>query len=125
MAWMQCRSCSAKFAVGLLRCPQCSAMSELYAAPEEVIEAEKETAMPKITIAGVSNALEAREPGAATAAPAVEDAQPAPDPVADAVPEGAVADAAEDDTEAAVPEPAAAPATKKRAAKKTAATPQA
>lgn len=58
MALMQCRSCSTKFAVGLLRCPQCGAMSELYAAPEEVIEAEQEANMPKISVeGGPSNAL--------------------------------------------------------------------
>lgn len=62
MAWMQCRSCSAKFAVGLLRCPQCHAVSELYAAREEVIEAEKEASMPKITVGGgASNAAELAE----------------------------------------------------------------
>lgn len=58
MAWMQCRGCSAKFAVGLLRCPQCNAMSELYAVPEEVIEAEQEANVPKISVeGGPSNAL--------------------------------------------------------------------
>lgn len=59
MALMQCRSCSAKYAVGLLRCPQCGAVSELYAAPEEVIEAEQQEAnVPKISVeGGPSNAL--------------------------------------------------------------------
>jgi len=60
MAWMQCRDCGAKFAIGLLRCPQCNAMSELYAVPEEVIEAEQEAEanVPKISVgAGASNAL--------------------------------------------------------------------
>ena len=58
MAWMACRSCSTKFAVGLLRCPQCQAVSELFAVPEEVVEAEQEADMPKISVGGgPSNAL--------------------------------------------------------------------
>ncbi len=127
MAWMQCRSCSTKFAVGLLRCPQCQMISELYAAPEEAIEAEKESAMPKITVAaGPSNALD--DTGEPEAAPAAEEKPVAgPEPT-----ETANADAAPDD-EATATEPAAAetqapaaPAPKKRAAaKKTAAAPQA
>lgn len=61
MAWMRCRSCSTLFAVGLLRCPHCQAMSELYARPD--YEDEQEEQMPKATVAGASNALEEREPG--------------------------------------------------------------
>ncbi len=58
MAWMHCRGCSAKYAVGLLRCPQCQALSELFAVPEEVVEAEQEADMPKISVGGgPSNAL--------------------------------------------------------------------
>lgn len=86
MAWMQCRKCLAKFAVGLLRCPQCEAISELYAVPEETIEAEQEAQVPKISVeGGPSNALgqpleteapaEAAEPEE-TAAPTVPSVQP-------------------------------------------------
>lgn len=57
MSLMRCRSCSARFAVGLLRCPQCQQVSELYAVPEHVAAAEEEN-MPKITLGdGASNAL--------------------------------------------------------------------
>lgn len=76
MALMQCRSCSAKFAVGLLRCPQCNAISELYAVPDEVIEAEQEANVPKISVeGGPSNALgqplETETPAAEAVEPSV------------------------------------------------------
>jgi len=137
MAWMQCRSCRAKFAVGLLRCPQCNAMSELYAVPEEVIEAEQEANVPKISVeGGPSNALGEpleEEVPAAGPAEALEHLEPVTsDATSDASDEGAEpgegADAAEAPAAAsgaavtAEPEPASAskPA-KKAAAKKTAA----
>lgn len=80
MAWMQCRSCSTKFAVGLLRCPQCRAVSEMYAVPEEVIEAEREAkGVPKISVeGGPSNALgEPVESESAAVEDAVHDEVPA------------------------------------------------
>ncbi len=139
MVLMECRNCSTKFAVGLLRCPQCNSMSELYAAPEEVIEAEQEANMPKISVeGGPSNALgepteteapavepealvaESAEPAAQSesetsdAAPAVTDEVPElGEGAADAKPSGAA------ETESA-PEPAPKPA-RKTAAKKAAA----
>lgn len=136
MAWMQCRSCSAKFAVGLLWCPQCDAVSELYAAPEEVIEAEQEADMPKISVeGGPSSALgqpaetSAAEPetsAAESTEPAVQDESETSDAtpaVTDEVPEpdeGAANDVK--DSEAAKPEVAPAPKpAKKTAAKKAAA----
>ena len=135
MAWMQCRDCGAKFAIGLLRCPQCNAMSELYAVPEEVIEAEQEATVPKISVGGgPSNALgqplEAEAP--ATEPPeAPEHLEPEmSDATSDATngeaePEegAAVGDAASQEAPAVV-EPESAPApkpAKKTAAKKTAA----
>jgi len=131
MAWMHCRSCSAKFAVGLLRCPQCGAVSELFAAPEEVVEAEQEAQMPKISAAaGPSNAL------GETAESTVVDAEQEQAPAEVAAPTGqepelAVESEPEDAGEATPeaaetkPEPAAPAAPKKRAAKKTAAPPAA
>jgi len=127
MAWMQCRGCLTKFAVGLLRCPQCGKVSELFAAPEEVIEAEQEANMPKISVAGgPSNALEdVAEPSAPVVeesevakpeAPEATDEAPAVEPE----PEKA-ADEAAPATEQANQESTAAPSPKKRAAKKTAA----
>lgn len=109
MAWMQCRSCSAKFAVGLLRCPQCRATSELFA-PEEVIEAEKEAEanMPKISVAGgPSNAL-----GLPVEAPAVEEAvaDAAPVAVEEALPAEAAAPAVDPEPEPDAPVVEAAPA---------------
>lgn len=132
MAWMQCRSCSAKFAVGLLRCPQCNATSALYAVPEEVIEAEQEANMPKISVeGGPSNALgqpveeepvapEAGE-SAATAGPVESETSDVTSDASDAAPE-----ADEGAAKVAEPEsaPEAAPAPKparKTAAKKAAA----
>lgn len=57
MSLMACRSCSTRFAVGLLRCPQCQAVSEIYARPGHEADAEEEN-MPKITVGGgASNAL--------------------------------------------------------------------
>lgn len=57
MSLMACRSCSTRFAVGLLRCPQCQAVSEIYARPSHEADAEEEN-MPKITVGGgASNAL--------------------------------------------------------------------
>jgi len=57
MSLMRCRGCSTRFAVGLLRCPQCQAVSEIYARPEHEADAEEEN-MPKITVGGgASNAL--------------------------------------------------------------------
>jgi hypothetical protein len=66
---MVCRECTAKFAVGLLRCPQCQAVSELYAVPDYVADAEEEN-MPKITVAaGASNALGADDESVTDVAP--------------------------------------------------------
>lgn len=102
MAWMQCRSCSAKFAVGLLRCPQCQELSELFAAPEEVIEAEQEANMPKISVeGGPSNAL--GQP-VETEAPVTEAAEPAVESEAAAHIESETSDATSDATDE-VPEP--------------------
>lgn len=57
MSWMACRSCTTRFAVGLLQCPHCQALSELYAVPDYVVDAEEEN-MPKISVeGGPSNAL--------------------------------------------------------------------
>lgn len=57
MALMVCRSCTTRFAVGLLRCPHCGALSELYAVPDYIADAEEEN-MPKISVeGGPSNAL--------------------------------------------------------------------
>lgn len=57
MSLMACRSCSTRFAVGLLRCPQCQAVSEIYSRPGHEADAEEEN-MPKITLGGgASNAL--------------------------------------------------------------------
>lgn len=67
MSLMRCRSCLAKFAVGLLRCPQCQKVSELFARPEH--EAEQEENMPKITVGGgASNAAAEQDVAAAQAA---------------------------------------------------------
>lgn len=135
MAWMACRSCSTRFAVGLLRCPQCGAISELYAVPEEVVEAEQEAQMPKISVAaGPSNAIEETVETTAvdavqeqdpveSAAPAAQESEPEPESAAESEPE----DAGEATPEAdeAEPEPAAPAAPKKRAAKKTVAPPKA
>lgn len=123
MAWMQCRSCTTKFAVGLLRCPQCQAVSELYAAPEEVIEAEQEANMPKISVeGGPSNALgQPAEPEVPEAGPAETQEQPEPetsDATSDATGEG---DEPEEDADVTV-EPESVPTSKpakKTAAKKT------
>ena len=135
MAWMQCRGCLAKFAVGLLRCPQCDAISEMYAVPEEVIEAEQEATVPKISVeGGPSNALgEPLEEGALAAAPehlepetsgATSDASDEgaePDEGADGAetPPAAPADAAvtADPESAPAPKPAKKAAAKKAAAK--------
>lgn len=119
MSLMRCRGCTTKFAVGLLRCPQCHEVSELYAVPEHVAAAEEEN-MPKITVGdGASNAL------------ADEDSVADETQAADAVEDGAAEDefaakepadqqeGSADETEAA-PEPAAkeaatAPKTRKKA----------
>jgi hypothetical protein len=137
MAWMQCRSCTAKFAVGLLWCPQCNAMSELYAVPEEVIEAEQEANVPKISVAnGPSNALgEPLEEEVPAAEPAETSEHLEPetsDATSGALDEGAEPDEGADAAEASpaasgaavTAESVAAPASKpakKAAAKKTAA----
>ena len=120
MAWMRCRSCTALFAIGLLRCPQCQAMSELYARPD--YEEDQEESVPKTTLVGASNALLGREPGSV----AVQEPVPAPAVETDAAPAEDGMDAVAEDepvTDAGEPEPVAAPAPKKRAAKKTAAPP--
>jgi len=127
MALMQCRGCLTKFAVGLLRCPQCGKVSELFAVPEEVIEAEQEANMPKISVqGGPSNAP---EDVAETSVPVAEDSE-APEPEAPEATDEALAvesepekaaDEAASATEQVKQEPAAAPAPKKRATKKTAA----
>ncbi|ACU71758.1 hypothetical protein Caci_2849 [Catenulispora acidiphila DSM 44928] len=133
MAWMQCRSCSTKFAVGLLRCPQCDAVSELYAVPEEVIEAEQEqeAAVPKISVeGGPSNALglPAEEETSAVETETEGTAPEATEAAAQAEPETSDATSAATDEEpdsgegaAGVDKPEAAPApkpAKKAAAKK-------
>lgn len=116
MAWMRCRSCKTLFAIGLLRCPQCRAVSELYAVPDHVAETEEEN-MPKITVGGgASNALEGEDPGA--------DQTQAPDaPMEESAGDELVEDVAADEREEsageaeAEPEPAdkeAAPAPKTR-----------
>jgi hypothetical protein len=115
MSLMRCRGCSTRFAVGLLRCPQCQAMSELYARPDHEVEQE-EAEMPKITVgAGASNALADTE----------EVAEPIADAPEEAVPVEAEPDAAGDDQSDVAPqdaEPEAPPAkpVRKSAAKKTA-----
>lgn len=124
MAWMVCRSCSTKFAVGLLRCPQCQAVSELFAVPEEVFEAEQEADMPKISVGGgPSNAL--GEPVESETGAAAETDSPTevPESTAPAEPEtsGAESDATDEVTNAGGAEDEAAPAPKparKTAAKK-------
>lgn len=128
MAWMACRSCSTKFAVGLLRCPQCQAVSELFAVPEEVVEAEQEADMPKISVGGgPSNALgEPVEPETGVAAETNSPAE-APESTAAAEVESETSDGASDATgevagdgggEAApAPKPARKTAAKKAAAK--------
>lgn len=141
MAWMQCRSCPTKFTVGLLRCPHCQTVSDLYAAPEEVVEAEQEANVPKISVeGGPSNALgqpvEDEVVPVADATPnevsvSVEDQEPAEaetaetemsDATSDATDEGSGADeaAAGDAPGEAVSTPKPA---RKTAAKKTAAKP--
>lgn len=132
MAWMACRSCLTRFAVGLLRCPQCSAVSELYAVPEEVVEAEQEAAVPKISVeGGPSNALgQPLEDEAAPADEIVHDESPAvaeePEPgvesTAEPEPEREPETAAEPKAEpesSAKPEPASAEPTKPAAASAT------
>lgn len=106
MSLMRCRGCSTKHAVGLLRCPQCQELSELYAVPEHVA-ADEEDNMPKITVGGgASNALGGEEPTA--------DAVEAPEAVADEP----IQEEAEGEAEAApaAEEAAAAPKTRKKAA---------
>jgi len=134
MAWMVCRNCSARFAVGLLRCPQCRAVSELFAVPDYVADAEEEN-MPKITVGGgASNALGA--PNESDAGPAL-DVAPEPEVVAEsepampqekapAEPEASAAKLEEEPSgapedelaEGARSKDAAAPAPKKRASRK-------
>jgi hypothetical protein len=116
MSLMRCRSCSTRFAVGLLRCPQCQVVSELYARPEH--EAEQEEAeMPKITVGGgASNALADTEEVAVPATDVPEEtalAEAEPDAAGDEQPDGGSKDV----------EPEAPPAkpARKAAAKKTAA----
>jgi hypothetical protein len=105
MTWMQCRSCSAKFAVGLLRCPQCTAVSELYAVPEEVVEAEQEAGMPKITVGdGASNALDAAQEAPIEEPGAEDEAAAAPESESDTAPKASKRAAKK---AAAAPEPAA------------------
>lgn len=128
MAWMACRSCSAKFAVGLLRCPQCGAVSELFAVPEEVVEAEQEAEMPKISVhGGPSSALGAADEPAVDTAPVVAEPESGV-PQEEAVEtdeEEPSAESAEPETPADSADEDAAPATpKKRAAKKTVAPPK-
>lgn len=139
---MQCRGCLAKFAVGLLRCPQCQKVSELFAVPEEVIEAEQEAeaSMPKISVeGGPSSALgqpaetetpviEPETTAAASAEPAVQDESETSDAtpaVTDVVPEFdevAADDAKAPETPAVEVAPAPAPKpARKTAAKKAAA----
>jgi hypothetical protein len=108
MSLMRCRSCLAKFAVGLLRCPQCQKVSELFAWPEH--EAEQEENMPKITVGGgASNAaLDEQAVAEETTAPVA-----APDAVAEpAAP--AAETPAEPEESASVPTPA--PKARKKAA---------
>lgn len=118
MAWMRCRSCLTLFAVGLLRCPHCQAVSELYARPDH--EDDQEEQMPKITIAGASNALEEREPGAEVATgSAAEETTEAPESTgADEAQESETEQGDADGAAANEPETPASPAPKKRAAAK-------
>lgn len=116
MAWMRCRSCTTLFAIGLLRCPQCQAMSELYARPD--YEDEQEEQMPKATVAGASNALEEREPG--YVAPDEAEAPTGPDEVeaeaeSEAEPESEPAEEAASDV---TPKPAAKTSRTRKAAAK-------
>jgi hypothetical protein len=128
MSLMRCRSCSTRFAVGLLRCPQCQAFSELYAVQDHVAEA-KERSMPKITVGGgASNAADEPDDAVADEASAVEetvetdavaDKQPAAvtdEPTAEETPTTETTEVQTD----AVPDEKSKPATAK-AAKKTAA----
>lgn len=130
MAWMHCRSCSTKFAVGLLRCPQCQAVSELFAVPEEVVEAEQEADMPKISVeGGPSNALGEATEAEVGATTETDSPTEAPDSTAPADPETSdnASDATGEVTDAGGAEVEAAPAPKparKTAAKKTAAKPE-
>lgn len=118
MSLMRCRSCTCRFAVGLLRCPQCQQVSELYAQPEHEAEAEEEN-MPKITVGGgASNALGAAEDAGAeqpafeieTAEESVADG--AEDPTVEPVQETAAIEA---DATPAAKEAAPAPKTRKKA----------
>lgn len=109
MSLMRCRSCSTRFAVGLLRCPQCQQVSELYAVPEHVAAAEEEN-MPKITVGG--GASNAAEEAAADEVQVSDEAQVAADTAAEVVEAGEEEPAGEAEREpVAEPEAVAAEAT--------------
>lgn len=135
MAWMACRNCTAKYAVGLLRCPQCGAVSELFAVPDYVAEAEEEN-MPKITVAGgASNALGEPDEIAEPVADVAPEPEVVAEPEPDAQPEEAAAETKATEAEASAsasveaedapaeveevkPEETLSPAPKKRAPRK-------
>lgn len=109
MSLMRCRGCSTRFAVGLLRCPQCQAISEIYARPEHEANAEEEN-MPKITVGGgASNALADTEE---VADEVVTDEVPAPEPETAGPDDGNSEDAAPE-AETALTKPARKTAAKK------------
>jgi len=119
MSLMRCRGCSTKYAVGLLRCPHCGELSELYAVPEHEAAAEEET-MPKITVGGgASNALEGEDPGADEAqapdAPVEESAGDEPVKEAAAAEQEESAGEAEAEPEPSTKEAAPAPKARKKA----------
>lgn len=119
MSLMQCRGCPAKFVVGLLRCPRCGQMSELFAPPDQGDD------VPKISVhGGPSSADGAVKPEpAAEQAEAVEPVVPTGGGGADPVPEVDTS-AVEAVAEEPAPEIPAEPApvkTPARASKKTAA----
>lgn len=118
MSLMRCRSCSTRFAVGLLRCPQCQQVSELYAVPEHVAAAEEEN-MPKITVGG--GASNAAEGTVADEVPVPDEAQVPAEPAAETVeaveeePAGTTEPEPAVEPEAAAVEAAPAPKTRKKA----------
>lgn len=111
MSLMQCRSCPAKYVVGLLRCPRCNQVSELYVA--RCAGEPKEENMPKISATGgASNAGDPEPDEMPVDVPVVADPEPAAEPQEAVVPDGpAVATEAEP-----VPTPAAAPKARKKVA---------
>jgi hypothetical protein len=82
---MYCLKCSAKYAVGLFRCPQCQSVSELFAK-----DSEPEVTVPKVSVSGGSSNAEevvVEDPSdVAPVADAVPAAVPEEGPVAEDVP---------------------------------------